>query len=145
MSVRVKTPWHLWVMALFFIFIYANGIYDYFMMLGHNADYYSSKGFGEKTLKYFTNYPIVPLIFWTINIFGGMIASILLLFRTRLVVWIALISAISMLFLDVIGFAFRNRWEALGTFTSLFDIGLLILSWIFYFYCKYLAKKGVLK
>jgi len=145
MSNNIKVPWHLWLIALLFIFIYANGVYDYFMMLGHDIDYYESKGFTEETHKYFKNYPIILLVFWTINILCGIISPILLLFRTKLVVWIAFLSAIAMFLLEVIGFLFFNRWEALGTFVSLFDIGLLILTWLFYFYCKYLREKGVLK
>ncbi|BAC12874.1 hypothetical conserved protein [Oceanobacillus iheyensis HTE831] len=82
---------------------------------------------------------------WTINIICGMLSSILLLFRTRLVVWIAFISAVSMFLLAAIGFIFMKRWEALGTFVSLFDIGLLILTWTFYFYCRHLKKKRILK
>ncbi|CDQ19647.1 hypothetical protein SAMN05192559_104126 [Halobacillus karajensis] len=145
MSNSNKTPLHLWLIALFFIFIYSYGVYDYFMMLGHDADYYNSKNYGEAVHKYFTNYPIGLLVLWTINIFGSIIASILLLFRTRWVVWIALISAISMLLLEAITFAFKNRWEVLGPFISMFDIGLLIITWAFFFYCRYLAKRGVLK
>lgn len=144
MSYSIKTPWHLWLIALFFIFIYAYGIYDYFMMLGHNADYYNSKNYGEAVHKYFTNYSVVPLILWTINIFGSMIASVLLLFRNRWVVWIALISAVSMLILEAITFAFKNRWEVLGPFISMFDLGLLIITWAFFFYCRYLLKRGIL-
>lgn len=142
---KPRAPWHLWLIALFFIFIYANGVYDYFMMLGHNIDYYEVKGFGEETLKYFTNYPIGLLIFWTMNILCGIISPILLLFRTKLAVWVAFISAVSMFLLEAIGFLFMNRWDALGTFVSLFDIGLLILTWIFFFYCSHLKKNGILE
>src|SRR5699024_1037985 len=145
MSNQIKTPWHLWLIALFFIFIYANGVYDYFMMLGHNVDYYGSKGFTEETHKYFTNYPIIPLVFWTVNIICGVITPILLLFRKKLAVWIALVSAIAITLLELSGFIFMNRWEALGTFVSVFDIGLLILTWIFFYYCKHLKEKGILK
>src|SRR5699024_6279428 len=116
-----------------------------FMVLGHNIDYYEVKGFGEETLKYFTNYPIGLLIFWTMNILCGIISPILLLFRTKLAVWVAFISAVSMFLLEATGFLFMNRWEALGTFVSLFDIGLLILTWIFFFYCSHLKKNGILE
>src|SRR5690625_2474840 len=144
MSNQIKIPWHLWCIALLFIFIYANGIYDFFMMLGQNVDYYESKGFTEETHKYFRSYPIVPLMFWATNISCGIISPILLIFRIRLAVWIALISAIAMSLLELSGFLFMNRWEALGTFVSLFDIGLLILTLGFYFYCRHLKEKGIL-
>lgn len=140
-----KAPWHLWLMGLFFIFIYVYGTYDYFMMLGHNLDYYNSKNYGEAVVAYFTEYPMLFLAFWTLNIFCGLIAPILLLFRTRWAVWIALISAVSMLCLEVLTFAFRNRWNVLGPWISLFDIALLILTFGLFFYCKALAKRCVLK
>src|SRR5699024_10262081 len=96
MSKTYKTgaPWHLWFIALFFIFVYANGVYDYFMMLGHNMDYYEAKGFGEETYKYFTNYPIGLLVFWTTNILCGITSPILLLFLSRLTVCVSFISSV---------------------------------------------------
>lgn len=141
----IKTPWHLWVVGLIFIFIYSNGVYDYFMMLGQNIEYYNSKNYGDAVVEYFANYPIVPLILWTINIFGGLIAGILIFFRTEWAMWLSLISSISMLLLEIITFSFMNRWNVLGTFISLFDIGLLIITWGFFFYCKFLIRKKVLK
>src|SRR5699024_392843 len=104
-----------------------------------------AKGFGEETYKYFTNYPIGLLVFWTTNILCGITSPILLLFRSRLTVWVAFISAISMFLLEAIGFIFFDLWKALGTFVSLFDIALLILNWIFFFYCCSLIKKRILK
>jgi hypothetical protein len=142
---RTKTPWHLWLIGFLFIFIYANGVYDYFMMLGHDANYYNSKNYGENVVEYFTDYPFVFLVFYTINIFGGLIAPILLLFRTRWAAFMALVSAVSMLFLEVLTFAFRDRWNVLGAWVSLFDIALLLLTGGFYFYCRTLAKRDVLK
>ena len=142
---NIKIPWHLWLMGFFFIFIYANGVYDYFMMLGLNVDYYNSKHYGEAVVAYFTNYPIGLLILYTVNIFCGLLSPILLLFRTRLAMWVAFISAVSMLFLEVLTFSFRNRWNVLGPWVSLFDITLLLMTWGLFFYCRALAKKGVLK
>ncbi len=53
---RAKAPWHLYLAGIFFFFLYANGIYDYFMTLGHNDAYYSSKNYGEEVYTYFTDY-----------------------------------------------------------------------------------------
>lgn len=144
MSNRIKIPWHLWFIALLFIFIYVNGIYDFFMMFEQDVDYYESKGYTEETYTYFKNYPIVPLVFWVTNIICGFISPILLLFRIGLASVFAFISAIAMSLLELSGFLFMGRWGALGTSVSLFDIGLLILTWGFYFYCKYLKEKSIL-
>lgn len=142
---KVKTPWHFWLIGVLSIFLYLNGAYDYVMMLGHNAVYYQSKHYGEAVIKYFTNYPAIFLIFYTANILFGIIAPFLLLFRTKKAVPTALVSAVAMLVLDILTYSFRNRWNVFGMWISIFDIGLLLFTWGFYFYCRYLAKQGILK
>ncbi|TCP99840.1 hypothetical protein EDD79_103228 [Serpentinicella alkaliphila] len=60
------------------------------MMLSHNEAYYNSQGYGLDVFEYFTDYPILPLVFWTINVGSGLIAPVLLLFRSRWAVLVAL-------------------------------------------------------
>lgn len=140
-----KAPWHLWVIAGIFLFIYANGVYDYFMMLGLNEDYYTAKNYGKAVKNYFSNYPVIPLILYTINIFMGVLAPCLLLFRSRWTVTIAGLSAFSILGLEFITFTWMNRWNILGAAVSLFDIVILLLTFAMYLYSKYLLRRGVLR
>ncbi|GIO86159.1 hypothetical protein J25TS5_30910 [Paenibacillus faecis] len=142
---RTRAPWHLWLTGLFFLFVYANGIYDYFMVLGHNEAYYSAKNYGAAVFDYFTDYPAVPLICWTLNVFTGLIAPILLLLHSRWAVPVSLISALSILGLEGITFAFMGRWHVLGPWISLFDIWILAMTFGFYFYCRVLKQRGVLR
>ena len=121
---HIKTPWHIWLIGLIFVLIYVIGIYDYFMMLGHNIDYYAYKNYGQAVVEYFTDYPILCLLFWIINVLGGFIAAILLLFRIRWAVYGAFAFAISMLCLDIITFTFRNRWKVLWDFIRNEDLSL---------------------
>ncbi|MBI5962723.1 MAG: hypothetical protein HY863_04555 [Chloroflexi bacterium] len=139
---RIKAPWHLWFIGLFFLFLYSMGAYDYFMMLGHNAAYYESKNYGEEVYTYFTNYPLLPLIFWTINIFSSLVASVLLLLRRHWVVYVSLVSAISIAILEFLTFAFRDRWNILGPWIAIFDISIMLMTFGFFFYCRNLAKQG---
>ena len=141
---RKKAPWHLWFIAIFFIFIYANGVYDYFMMLGHNMDYYNAKGYGESVVQYFTDYPIPFLVLYTTNIFTGLIAPILLLFKKKIATYVSLVSAISDTLLLILTFLFRNRLNVLGMNIALFDIGIAIITFGLYFYCNKMKEKHVL-
>ena len=141
---RIRIPWHFWLVGLFFIFIYAYGIYDFFMMLGHNVDYYNSKNFRGDVMVYFTDYPIFPLLLWIINIVSGITAPVLLLFRFALAIQVSLISAISILLLQFVTFTFMNRWNILGPWVSLFDIGIMLLTFGLFIYCKAMVKRGVL-
>lgn len=137
MTRKNKRPWHLWIAALIMIFIYANGIFDIFMMLGHNTNYYQARGYGEAVYQYFTDYPLVPLIFWMINLATGFLAGIFLLFRPSRAKQLAFVSALSMALLQLITFGFMDRWNILGTYISLFDLALLLITISFYSYCRW--------
>lgn len=133
-------PWHRWIVALVMIFIYTNGLFDFFMMLTHNISYYESKGYGEAVYGYFTDYPLVPLLFWALNITTGFLAGFFLLFHLSWAKKLALISALSMALLQLITFGFMDRWNILGTYISIFDLFLLLLTFSFYGYCRWQEK-----
>lgn len=139
---RMKAPWHLWFIGVFFLFLYSMGVYDYFMMLGHNVAYYQSKNYGEAVYAYFTNYPLLPLIFWTTNIVSSVVASILLLLRHHWAVYVSLVSGISIAILEFLTFAFRDRWNVLGPRIAIFDISIMLMTLGFFLYCRNLAKQG---
>ena len=141
----IKTPWHLWFIGVFFFLVYAIGIYDYFMVHGNNIDYLNSLNVKGDIIAYFRDYPLVFSVLWTINVFGGSIAAVLLLIRTKWAVWAGLFATMSKLCLDILTFAFMNRWGVFGPLTSLIDIMILLMTFGFLFYCRALAKRGVLK
>ncbi|OEF96663.1 hypothetical protein [Desulfuribacillus alkaliarsenatis] len=141
---RFRGPWSLWFIGILFLFLYAYGVYDFVMMLGHNVEYYSSNNYGDEVFEYFTDYPVLTLMLWIINIVSGVIAPILLLFRSRWAVMMALISAISILILQFITFAFMNRWNVFGPWVSLFDIAIMLMTFGLFVYCKAMAKRDVL-
>ncbi len=87
----------------------------------------------------------MPLVFWTLNVFSGLMAPILLHIRSRWAVQVALVSSVSILALELITFAFMDRWNILGPWISLFDIGILILTFGLFFYCRVMTRRGVLK
>jgi len=142
---RVETPWHLWLIVVLFVLIYSIGVYDYLMVHTNNMDYLNSLNVKGDVIAYFTDYPLVFSFFWTLNILGGLIAAVLLIFRNKWAVWGVLIATISKLCLDILTFAFWNRWGVFGPLTSLIDITILLMTSGFFFYCRALLKQGVLK
>lgn len=138
-------PWHLWVVAVFFILLNAAGMYDYFMILELNEAYFSAQNFETAQISYFTDYPLLPRIFWTIGVVSGLVAPILLLLRTQWSVWLALLSATSRFCLAFITFGFMNRWNVFGLWLSLFDISVLLMTFGLYLYCHRMAARGVLQ
>lgn len=142
---RVETPWHLWLVGVLFVLIYSIGVYDFLMVHTNNMDYLNSLNVKGDVIAYFTGYPLVFSVFWTINILGGLTAVFLLMFRNKWAVWVVLIATISKLCLDILTFAFLNRWDVFGPLTSLIDLTILLMTSGLFFYCRALLKRGVLK
>ena len=55
--------WYDYLFGILLLFIYIMGIYDFFMMLSKNADYYASHNYGYEAEIYFTSYPFYLMIF----------------------------------------------------------------------------------
>ncbi len=140
-----KTPWHLWFVALFFLLLNIFGLYDYIMVLDLNEAYFKSQNFGSPIITYFTYYPLLPRIFWTIGVTSGVITPILILMRTRWAVWLAFVCVISLGCLHIITFGFMNRWNVFGPWLSLFDTSIFLLTVGLYLYCRRMSARGVLQ
>ncbi len=139
---KISRKWHLWIIALFMIFIYVMGIYDFFMMLSHNQTYYASHKYGQEVIKYFTNYPFYFMIFWIANLLAGFMSPILLIFKNIYAKYLALISTVADVILLLFTFTLRNRWNVLGSGVAAFDLFILSLTFGLYLYCRYVFKKA---
>jgi hypothetical protein len=144
-KVNLKAPWHLFLVAILFLLIYSIGAYDYIQIQNHNLEYINSIKSKGNLVDYFSNYPAVFNILWTINVFGGIAAALMLLLRTKWVVWVALAVLISKLILDGSTFLFRDRWEIFGPQLALTDIAVLVISAGFFFYCRRMMRGGFLR
>lgn len=142
---RRSAPWHLWFVGTLFVLLTIGGVYDYVMALGENADYFRSQNYDSDQIQYFTDYPVLPAVFWTIGVWGGLLAAILLLLRTRWALPVAVAGLLSQVVLDIITFGFRDRWQILGPRLALFDLGVLLLTAGFVIYCRALTSRTILR
>ncbi|WP_157555359.1 hypothetical protein [Nocardia crassostreae] len=142
--VRTAAPWHLWPIGVFFLLLNAIGAYDYIETHTHDADYFARQGYGPDQIAYFTDYPPVPLAFWTINIAAGLATAALLLFRSRRALPAAATATISQLCLQAVSFGFMDRWSILGARLGLFDSGVLVLTAALWWYCQAMRNRGAL-
>lgn len=126
-----KLKWYGVLFALFVLFLYIMGTYDLFMMLSHNEAYYLSKGYGTAVHEYFTDYPPVALIFWAVNLLSGLMSPLLYLLKNKSASKAAFVSGFSDLLLILYGVIFRNRFHVFSTFINSFDIGILVITFLF--------------
>ena len=120
--VGMKAPWHLWLVGGFAVVFNSIGAFDYLMTRRHNAAYFEQLGYDAAQIAYFEHYPVLPTIFWTVGVFGAVAASVLLLFRSRYTVPVALVALGAQAGLDIISFGFMDRLIVRGVRQSLFDI-----------------------
>ncbi|SKE08622.1 Uncharacterised protein [Mycobacteroides abscessus subsp. abscessus] len=140
-----RRPWHIWAVGVGYAVLAAGGAYDYVKALGEDPDYFRSQHYTPEQIRYFTDYPLLPAIFWTIGVWAAVSATVLLLACHR---WALLAAAAALggqLVLDVITFGFRDRWHALGPRLALFDAVVLLLTTGFLWYCRTLTSRDVLR
>ncbi len=138
---NVRYSWHLLLIVALFLFLYGIAVYDYMMTVSHNQDYFEYLRYNQTVIDYFTNYPLVLLIFWTINVFGGIVTLLLMLMRKEIAFYFSAATFVSMFLLDIITFGFRNRWNIIGAKASATDILMLVLTLGLCIYNYFLFKK----
>lgn len=138
-------PWHLWLLGSGFVLLNLGGVYDYVMALSENAGYFRSQDYTGDQIRYFTDYPAGFAVFWTIGVWGSLIAGVLLLLRTRWALPVAIAGLVGLVVLDVLTFTFRDRWQMLGTGLAGFDLAIVALTAGFVLYCRVQRSRGVLR
>ncbi|GIH74659.1 hypothetical protein [Planobispora longispora] len=142
---RGRAPWHLWVVGLFMLALYIGGARDYLLTLTLDPGYLAAQGYGEPQIGYFTDYPFGLGVLWTLNVVGGLTSAAASILRSRWAVPLALMTALAQVMLLILTFAFRDRWDLLGAPMSLFDIGVGVLSLAFWWYCRVMLGRSVLR
>ena len=139
---NVRYSWHLLLIAAVFLFLYGIAVYDYIMTVSHNQTYFEYLRYNQVVIDYFKNYPLVPFVFWTINVFGGVVTLLLMLMKKEIAFYLSLVTFVSMLLLDFATFGFLNRWNVIGAKASTIDILMLILTLGLCIYNYFLFKKS---
>lgn len=140
----VRTPWHLWLVAAGVFAIYLGGARDFYLVLNYDTDYIASQ-FGAGGVAYFTDYPLELRAVWTVNVAAGLLGPLLLLARSRRAAPVAVIAVLAQVALAVLTYGYRDRWDALSTKTSLWDLGVLVVTALFAWYCLHQRRRGVLR
>ncbi|GAA1754420.1 hypothetical protein [Streptomonospora arabica] len=142
---RSRAPWHLWPIAGMMLLLAGGGLWDYLNLIEPNTAYIEDQGWGPSGIAYFTDYPIVLRLLWTTALLAAAAAPVLVLFRSRFAVPLALVAAVAQALLLVSTLAFMDRLATLGPFTALFDAGVAVVFAAFWGYCRYLRARSALR
>jgi hypothetical protein len=105
---------------------------------------YMSK-FTPEQLEYFYSFPAWMDAAWAIAVWGSLLASLLLLLRKSLAVWLFALAILGLAVSTLYNFVLANGLEAMGQGAAIFTAVIWIIAVFLLFYARAMAKRGVLR
>ncbi|QIZ78879.1 hypothetical protein HER31_10690 [Ferrimonas lipolytica] len=140
---NVKTPWHLYIVAVVGVLWNSGGGFDYYMTQTKSADYMAQ--FTPAQLEFFYAMPTFIVCCWAIAVWGGVLGCLLLLLQKKWAAPVLLLSWICMTITAVRNYVFSNGMEVIGDPISLaFTATIFIIAGLLAWYAHSLNKAGVL-
>lgn len=136
------TPKHLWAVGTIATLWNAMGAFDYSMTQTRNTEYMAQ--FSAQQLDYFYGLPTWAQGAWAIAVWGGLLASILLLAKKKISVPLFLASLVCALATSIYNYALSNGLEILGTGGLIFAAIILLIALFLYLYANSMKNRGVL-
>lgn len=83
MSEATKTPWHLWLVGAIGLLWNGFGAFDFASTLLRGEAYLRELGMNEAAIAYYDAMPWWALAIWAIGTWGAIVATVLLLVRSK--------------------------------------------------------------
>lgn len=141
-AMTVRTPWHLWVVGAVALLWNGYGGFDYIMTQTQNAGYLAQ--FTEEQRAYFQSFPMWMEAVWAIGVWGGVLASVLLLLRSK---WAfpAFAASLIAFAISVVYGQLSGAGDIMGPMGMIFSAVIFLLGLGFVMYSRMMARKGVLR
>jgi hypothetical protein len=136
------TPKHLWAVGIFALLFDGMGVLDFVMTQTKNAEYMGN--FTPEQLEYFYGFPRWLVVFWAAAVFGGVLATVLLLMRKALATNIYAISLGFMVGSNIYLFGFSDGAEVMGNEGLIVTAVVFSISLGLVLYSRAMQRAGVL-
>lgn len=137
-----RTPLHLWVVGILSLLWNAVGCFDY-LATKLRLDFYMSQ-FTEAQLEYFYGFPAWLSIFWALGVWGALVGSLALLFRSRWAVTLFAVSLLGMIVSTVYTVFLTNGLDIMGAGGAVFSGVIFVIGVLLLFYARRMRAHGVL-
>jgi len=137
-----RAPWHLWVVGIIALLWNAMGAFDYVMTETRNEWYMSQ--FTPEQLEYYSSFPAWVVALWAIAVWGGLLASLLLLFRKRSAATLYLVSFFAMVVTTVYNFVLSSTDIASDTASLVFSAVIFVMALLLLLYARAMRRRGIL-
>lgn len=142
---KVATPWHLWVVGIVSLLWNAVGANDYTQTSLRNEAYLESMGYPPEGMAYIDAFPAWAHAGWALGVWGALIGSLLLLFRSRYAVWAFAVSLVGIALTTIYEAGADMPPELAEIQPGWFPLVLWGIALFLMWYAWTMRKKGVLR
>jgi hypothetical protein len=140
----LKAPPYLLIVGVLELLWNAIGAFDYVMTETRNSSYMSS--FTADQLAYFNSFPKWAIATWALGVWGGVIGSLLLIFRRRLAVVVFTVSLLSVALTFIYNFVLSDGLRIMGgTGALLMPRVILLIGALLLLYSRRMVKNEALR
>jgi len=142
---RASAPWHYWVVTALAVLWNGFGAYDYFMTKTGGDAYLRKMGENEAQIAHMHAYPAWMTADWAIGVWGGLLAALLLIARTRYAFHVFVVSLAAFLVMLVYTYGMSDGGKVMGQQGMIFNLVILAFCLLFTWYSWTMTKRDVLR
>lgn len=143
MQQSVKTPAHLWIIAILALLWNAVGAFDYLATQLQYEPYMSQ--FTQEQLDYFYGFPAWAVVGWALGVWGAFFGSIALLLRKAWAVWLFGASVLGLVITTFYNFVLTDGTDIMGTGGAIFSAVIWVIAIALFLYARAMTRLGVLR
>ena len=140
-----RTPWWHWVVVLVAAVWNGFGAYDYICSNTQGDTYLASMGMTEAQIAYFHAMPTWTMATWALGVWGAVLGTVLLLFRSRWAVHAFVASIVGLVLSLIYTYLLSNGAELMGQQGMIMNAVVFAGCVFFIWYARLMAKRGVLR
>ena len=137
-----QAPLHLWIVGILSLLWNAMGCFDY-LATKLQLDFYMSQ-FNEAQLEYFYGVPAWMSVFWALGVWGALLGSLALLFRSRWAVTLFAVSLLGMIVSTAYTVFLSDGLAIMGTGGAIFSAVIFVIGVLLLVYARRMSARDVL-
>ena len=140
-----KTPWHIWVVGFVTLLWHAGGAMDYVMSKTRNAAYLAQMS--PEQIAFLDSFPAWLTPFWAIAVWGAVLGSLLILFRSRHAFTTFVVAFVAMILVTIhnVFLAEVNALSTMTAFQAIFTLAIIFVAILMIVYTRTQTNLGRLR
>jgi len=144
-DMRIKTPWHLWLVGVIAVLFNAIGAFDFVMSMAQGTSYMASAGMTPAQIAHYQDMPIWMTAVWAIGVWGALLGSVFVLLRNKLAFPVFAVSLAAFLVSLIYTYVLTNGGEIMGGQMAIASVVITVLLLFFMWYSWLMTKRSVLR